>query len=123
MRVVVLLEPNYAVGEPGGPPGTAKRDHANPDEALRDRPIIGLELLSEYRYEGGKWQGRIYDPESGKVYDSTMRVGRDDKLRMRGYIGMPMFGRTETFQPLRACTASIRTMLAASTLQLEAGCD
>ena len=65
----------------------------------------------------------IYDPESGKVYDSTMRGGRDDKLRMRGYIGMPMFGRTETFQPLRACTAAIRTMLAASTLQLEAGCD
>ncbi len=124
MRVVVLLEPNYGPNEIFGPPGTPRRDAENPDPERRQDPILGLELLRDYRFEKGMWRGRIYDPESGNIYDSTIRLGRNGLLKMRGYIGMPMFGRTETFEPLSACTELIVTMLRAAQPPLSAaGCD
>jgi uncharacterized protein (DUF2147 family) len=78
---------------------------------LRDRPILGLNLVSGYQFEDGTWQGKIYDPESGKVYSSRMKVGRKGNLEMRGYIGIPMFGRTATFVPANRCEAHIVSML------------
>ena len=100
MSVVALLEPLYSDGEEFGPVGTPRRDHRNPDPGKRHVPIIGLELLSDYVFDSGKWHGRIYDPESGKTYASSMVLGKNGRLKMRGYIGLPMFGRTATFTPL-----------------------
>ena len=71
-------------------------------DARRDQPIAGMTIIERMRasvdtpglYEGGS----ILDPESGKVYRSRMRViegGR--KLEVRGYVGAPMFGRTQTW--------------------------
>ena len=91
--------------------GAPRRDDKNPDEGQRDRPVLGLELLSDYTYEGKKWQGKIYDPESGNSYSSNMRVGRNGMLKMRGYIGVPMFGRTAEFRPVASCEEDIVLML------------
>ena len=55
---------------------------------------MGLDLLSQYQYKDGKWQGQLYDPESGKTYKSQITLRSDGKLQMRGYVGAPMFGRT-----------------------------
>ena len=120
MQVVALLEPHYAEGEEFGPVGAPRRDDLNPDPDQRHRPIIGLELLSGYAFADGKWRGRIYDPETGNIYSSSMSMGRNGQLRMRGYIGLPMFGRTQNFLPVHACTAEIVTMLQTASLD---GCE
>lgn len=111
MVIVALLNPEYSEGEGVGVPGQPRHDLNNPDALLRDRPILGMNLLSAYRFDDGRWQGKIYDPESGKTYSSRMQVNGDGDLEMRGYIGAPMFGRTQTFVPASRCGATIVAML------------
>jgi uncharacterized protein (DUF2147 family) len=114
-RVVALNEPLYHADE-AGPAGTARVDSKNPDAAQRDRPILGIELLSDYSWDGKQWRGRIYDPETGNTYKSQMRVDGDGNLLMRGYIGMPMLGRTKVFAPISSCSGNIPQMLAQAKL-------
>ena len=109
--VIALLDPVYRAGE-DGVAGTVRVDSKNPNEALRSRPLVGIDLLEAYSYEDGKWHGRIYDPESGNTYKSQMSVDHDGNLLMRGYIGMPMLGRTAVFKPISSCTGNIPKMLA-----------
>jgi uncharacterized protein (DUF2147 family) len=77
--------------------GLPKRDKENPDEELRGRPILGLVLMSDFRYEGdATWSGgRVYDPESGDEYQGKMSLKDSTTLDLRGYILLPLFGRTE----------------------------
>jgi uncharacterized protein (DUF2147 family) len=114
-RIVAMLDPLYKQGE-DGPVGTERVDMHNPDPALRTRPLLGLDLLSQYQYKGGKWQGQLYDPESGKTYKSQITLGSDGKLQMRGYIGTPMLGRTAVWTPVFDCNAAIVKMLAVAKL-------
>jgi uncharacterized protein (DUF2147 family) len=115
MRVVAMKDPLYLENEDPGPPGAPRRDVNNPEPALREQLILGLELLSGYKYSKGKWQGRIYDPESGNVYKSTMHV-EDGELKMRGYIGLPMFGRTQSFLPASGCAPHVVQMARSAEL-------
>ena len=72
-------------------------DDKNPDEALRDRPVMGLVLLRGFTYDGdGEWTGgKIYDPKSGNDYSAKMTMPDERNLDLRGYVLMPLFGRTE----------------------------
>jgi uncharacterized protein (DUF2147 family) len=81
--------------EPKNPDGTEKLDTENPEAPKRDRPIIGLLMVWDFRYDGdAKWvDGRIYDPDNGKTYACKMSL-EEDKLNVRGYIGLSLFGRT-----------------------------
>jgi uncharacterized protein (DUF2147 family) len=115
-RVIALLNPVYREDE-AGQVGAVRVDLKNPDAALRAQPIIGIDLLEDYSFEDGKWQGRIYDPESGNTYKSQMSVDGDGNLRMRGYIGVPMLGRTAIFHPISACSGNIPQMLALASLE------
>lgn len=119
MRIHAVLDPVYKEGEEPGPVGAPRRDSKNPDESLQHRPILGLDLLIGYAWTGERWEGEIYDPESGNTYRSRMEVNEDGELSMRGYIGAPMFGRTALFKPANDCGAEVQKMLAASKL---AGC-
>jgi uncharacterized protein (DUF2147 family) len=76
----------------------AKRlDEKNPDPALRTRPLLGTVMLQGFHYVGdGRWTGgTIYDPNNGKTYSCNLELAQPDTLRIRGYVGMPLFGRTE----------------------------
>ena len=91
--IVWLDEPEYAEDEPY--PGEPKRDLNNPDPDKRDEPIIGLQVLEGFTYDGrNRWSGgTIYDPENGRTY--SCRITRDnDELHVRGFIGVALFGRT-----------------------------
>jgi uncharacterized protein (DUF2147 family) len=72
-------------------------DTRNPNPALRDRPVLGLTILRDFRQEAdGSWSGgTVYDPESGSTYHGTLALDRDGRLRMRGYVAISLFGRTE----------------------------
>lgn len=78
-------------------PGTV--DENNPDAALRGRSLCELEIGQGFKREDESHAsgGRLYDPKSGKTYSGTM-VAEGDKLKLRGYIGVAMFGRTETWK-------------------------
>ncbi len=119
MRIHAVLDPNYKEGEEPGPVGTPRRDFKNPDPALQNRPLLGLELLVGYAWTGERWEGEIYDPESGNTYKSRMGVNDDGVLAMRGYIGAPMFGRTAEFKPANDCSELVTKMFVASNV---AGC-
>ncbi len=121
-RVFALLEPNYTDGEAFGPPGDPRLDDNNPEASLRKRPIKNLELLSGYQFTGKRWEGKIYDPESGNTYSSRMEVDSQGKLRMRGFIGISLLGRTEVLEPLKTCTPTMQAMLRNSNIKTTPGC-
>jgi len=86
-------------GSPNANEGRPDRDQKNPDPALRDRPLTGLQLFQGFSYDGdGRWTGgTIYDPNSGKTYRCIITWVDENTLKVRGYIGVPMLGRTETW--------------------------
>ncbi len=98
-RIVWLKEPNYPAGSKDGIPGTQKLDHNNPDPKLRKTPIIGLEIMHGFSYAGGnKWAGgTVYDPKNGKTYRGKMTLVSPNQLNLRGFVGIPLFGRTATW--------------------------
>ena len=69
-------------------------DANNPDKAKRNIPIIGLIILTGFRFDGDdEWKGGdIYDPESGKTYSSYMYLKDKNTLKIRGYVGISLFG-------------------------------
>lgn len=100
-KFVSLKEPLYPEGHESGMAGQAKVDRMNPDESKRSQPIIGLNLLRDFTYKGkGTWhKGRIYDPENGKDYKCTIKLKSDGTLKVRGFIGVSLFGRTQVWRP------------------------
>jgi uncharacterized protein (DUF2147 family) len=94
-KIVALQEPTY-------PDGSPKVDKHNKDASKKSRPLLGLELISGFKAGGDKeWDdGKIYNPEDGDVYDCTIRLyneGGEDKLEVRGYVGVPLFGKSQTW--------------------------
>lgn len=88
--------------EPLDDEGAAKTDKNNPDEALRDRPIVGLPLLAGFvpGEAANEWvDGTIYNPEDGETYSCTMTLQSDGSLKVRGYVGLPIFGKSQIWTP------------------------
>jgi uncharacterized protein (DUF2147 family) len=71
------------------------KDTKNPDPKLRSRPLLGLVILTNFKNAGtNAWDsGKIYDPLSGKTYSCNLSLV-DGKLKIRGYVGISLFGRT-----------------------------
>ena len=67
--------------------------------ALKDQPIIGMAFLSGLKKSGDEYSGgTIVDPENGSVYKSKMTLSDGGKkLNVRGYIGVPMLGRSQVW--------------------------
>ena len=90
-KIIWLEEPNEENGEP-------KLDDENEDESLRTRPVMGLLLLRDFVFDEDEWEdGRVYDPKNGKDYKCYMEFPDEDdkdKLKVRGYIGFSLLGRT-----------------------------
>ena len=109
-RIVALKHPRWREKDGVGVVGEPKIDLHNPDASMRDRPFIGLEMLSDYQFRKGKWQGTLYLPSNGTLWKSTARV-KNGKLKLRGYVGVSMFGKTQTFLPLATCNEDILKMI------------
>lgn len=95
-KIVWLDEPN----EDGAP----KKDKENPDESLRDKPLMGLLILKGFEFDNKEkeWEnGTIYDPKNGKTYDCYMWFENGDynNLKIKGYVmGMRFIGRETTWK-------------------------
>ena len=95
-KIVWLEEPLYTAEDEDGKEGEPKVDKNNPDPALQARPIMGLDLMMGFKFDGkGTWKkGTIYDPDNGKTYKCKIKIGDDGVLNVRGFIGISMLGRT-----------------------------
>jgi uncharacterized protein (DUF2147 family) len=105
-KIAWIVEPLY--GDEDEEAGKPQRDRENPDQAKQKKPLVGLLMLKSFKYVGeNKWtSGTIYDPTNGKTYRSQMtyEAGKPAKnketpavaakLHVRGYLGVPAFGRT-----------------------------
>ena len=87
-KIVWLEKPTEADGSPAV-------DNNNPDKALRSRKLIGLNMLSGLKKNGGEYTGgSIYDPGNGKTYNCSMKV-EGDILKVRGSLDKKgLLGRT-----------------------------
>ncbi len=65
-------------------PGESELDAHNDDPALRDRPILGLTLLQDLRWDDGAWRGEVYNPEDGGTYRTEVRPAANGALEVKG---------------------------------------
>jgi uncharacterized protein (DUF2147 family) len=80
--------------------GKPKTDINNPDESKRKQPLMGMMLLTAFKYAGNnEWEdGHIYDPEEGKTYSCNLALkDNGTTLHVRGYIGISLIGRTDVW--------------------------
>jgi uncharacterized protein (DUF2147 family) len=63
---------------------------------LKDKPITGMIILNGLTKDGDEWSGgTIMDPNKGKTYDCYITLESKDKLKVRGYMGVALLGRTQ----------------------------
>ncbi len=98
-RIVWMKAPVYPVGDSHGRAGQPRLDDNDPDPKLRSRPLEGLKIIDGFIYNGnGQWQrGTVYDPKNGHTYKGKMSLVTPDVLQLRGYVLLPLFGRTTTW--------------------------
>lgn len=66
--------------------------------ADKDKPIDGLVIIKGLTKDGDEYtDGDILDPNKGKLYSCTIKLNGKDKLDVRGYMGISMLGRTQTW--------------------------
>jgi uncharacterized protein (DUF2147 family) len=89
-KIVWLKEPNDSVT------GKPRTDKENPDPKLKTAPLMGLVNLKGFSFDGkDEWKdGTIYDPKNGKTYSCFIRFDGPERLKIRGYIGISLLGRT-----------------------------
>lgn len=70
-----------------------------------NKPLIGMIVLEQLKQKQNKpaqWvNGQVLDPKNGKIYNCNLRVAKNGQtLKVRGYIGLPLLGRSQTWERL-----------------------
>ncbi len=89
-EIIWLLNPKNKKGKP-------KKDTKNPNPKKQKQTILGLEIIKNLEFSKKEWtKGTIYDPKTGKTYKLYAKI-KDKKLYLRGYVGVSLIGRTNTW--------------------------
>lgn len=68
---------------------------------LKNQPILGMVILRNFKPDGDVWAGgTVVDPDNGKEYKGKVWTVGNDQLHMHGYVGISLFGRTQTWTRL-----------------------
>ena len=72
-------------------------DDCDEDDPRYNKPVIGMVILEGLEFDGDdEWEdGEILYPANGEVYDCYITLESEDKLKVRGYIGVSLLGRTQ----------------------------
>jgi uncharacterized protein (DUF2147 family) len=69
-----------------------------PPRDITGVPQCQLTLLSNLApREDGRWHGQVRNPEDGHVYNAEVWIGPDGNMRLRGFLGIELFGETQTW--------------------------
>lgn len=83
--------------QPNMPDGSPKKDFKNPNVAMREVHADRIVIMRGLSYNPSKkeWEnGKVYNPLNGKTYKSYMEFVAENKLKVRGYLGISMLGKT-----------------------------
>ena len=83
-----------------GTPMNTRHDTHNPDAKLRNRKIIGMDILEnlEYDAKSQRWEdGQIYDASSGRTWDTFAELNQEGKLYVRGFWKWAWIGKSLYF--------------------------
>ncbi|QJW90467.1 DUF2147 domain-containing protein [Spirosoma taeanense] len=96
-KLIWLSEPNDPTT------GKPKTDIKNADASKHSRPLLNLPLMYNFKYDGGNvWSdGKIYNPEDGKEYNCKMTLKDPNTLDVRGYVGISLLGKTQTWTRIK----------------------
>ncbi|HBP75950.1 MAG TPA: DUF2147 domain-containing protein, partial [Alcanivorax sp.] len=97
----------------GSRSGEARYDTENPDEKLRGRRLLGVTVLKGLEYAGdNEWEdGTIYSPDNGKTYSARATLTDENTLEARGYLGISLLGRSQTWQRVDRDAPNLETDL------------
>ncbi|SFI55946.1 DUF2147 domain-containing protein [Halpernia frigidisoli] len=87
-----------------GTPMETRHDSENPDPKLRNRKVIGMDVLEnlDYNSKTKRWEnGKIYDASSGRTWDALAEIKKDGLLYVRGFWKFKWIGKTINFRRLR----------------------
>ena len=77
-------------------PNSKNKTCVNCPGADKGKPIIGLVVMKGLKKDGNEYtDGEILDPKHGKLYKCYIKLESADKLKVRGYFGISLFGRTQ----------------------------
>ncbi len=86
--------------------GGMKTDSKNPDASKRDKPMCKLPLLWGFKNNAKNlkvWEeGKIYKADEGDTYHATLTVKDANTLNVRGYVGIPLLGKSQTWTRVSA---------------------
>lgn len=72
------------------------------EDRMFETPKVGLVIVRDFRYEGKEWKGgTLYDPEDGKSYRGVITLDNQGALRVRGFIGVSLLGRTTVWHRVK----------------------
>ena len=100
--IVGLINPKGPDGQVVAP--NMATDYRNADPSLRSRKVIGMPLIWGFKKTADPnvfEDGHIYNGENGKTYNANISLQPDGTLRLRGYVGSPMFGETQIWTRVR----------------------
>jgi len=67
-----------------------------------NKPILGLTIIKGLVKDGSEYNdGRILDPKSGKLYKCYLELENPNKLKVRGYLGISLIGRTQYWERVK----------------------
>lgn len=73
-----------------------KCDECDADDPRYMQRVMGMEILKGVEKDGDDWEdGEILDPKNGSIYDCDLELETADKLKVRGYLGISLIGRTQ----------------------------
>ena len=90
-KVVDILDPNKKKNLCTNCPGDDK-----------NKPVMGLIIIKGLKKDGDEYNGgKILDPVTGKTYKCFLALDGSDKIKVRGFIGISLFGRTQTWHRVK----------------------
>ncbi len=70
--------------------------------ANKNKPIKGMIIINGLTKDGDEWNGaKILDPKTGKEYKCYLALENPDKLKVRGYLGFALLGRTQYWHKVK----------------------
>jgi uncharacterized protein (DUF2147 family) len=86
----------------------ARVDAKNPDPARRQQLLLGQVIMLGMRADGEGWSGgTIYEPDSGRTYKCRLEIIDPDHLKVRGFVGVSLLGRSQTWTRYTGATLDL----------------